>query len=161
MIVSIAISTCPNDTFAFAHLTGIGNYNFVTPYSHELTHGLLAAVIAVATLVRFRDHGRRALLPLAGLALGLVFLTKAEVFLAVLGGGLLDEWIFVRFFPGELASNRKLTTFQLRAYRDRVLEERIRRPFEDAVARHAHTAITERQAGMDGVLASYPARRLA
>lgn len=72
--------------FAFAHLTGIGNYNFVTPYSHELTHGLLAAAIALATLIRFRDTGRRALLPLAGLALGLVFLTKAEVFLAAAAG---------------------------------------------------------------------------
>ncbi len=72
--------------FAFGHLTGIGNYNFVTPYSHELTHGLLAAVAALVALGRFRATGRTAPLVLGGAALGLAFLTKAEVFLAAAGG---------------------------------------------------------------------------
>ena len=85
----------------------------------------------------------------------------AEAYVAVLGGGLLDSWLFVRYSPGELPSGRKLSTFQLRPYRNRELEERILRPFEEAVARHANTAICERQAGLDRVLEGYPARGLA
>lgn len=85
----------------------------------------------------------------------------AEAYVAVLGGSLLDEWMFVRFHPGELPPSKKLSTFQLRAYRNRELEDRLRRPFEEAVARHAGTAVYDRQAGLDRVLAGYPARGLA
>ena len=85
----------------------------------------------------------------------------AEAYVAVLGGGLLDEWLFVRFSPGELPPGKKLSTFQLRPYRNRELEDRIRRPFEEAVARHANTAVYDRQAGLDRVLEGYPARGLA
>jgi len=85
----------------------------------------------------------------------------AEAYVVVLGGGLLDEWMFVRYYPGELSPARKLSTFQLRAFRDRELEERLRGPFEEAVARHANTAIYDRQRGLDRVLESYPARGLA
>src|SRR3954469_2661279 len=31
----------------------IGNYNFITPYSHEMTHGLALSVAAIVCLVRF------------------------------------------------------------------------------------------------------------
>ena len=86
---------------------------------------------------------------------------RARVFVAVLGSGLLDEWIFVRFHPDEFPPNRKLTTFQLRAYRDRDLERRVHGPFGDAVEKHANTAILHGQKGLDEVLATYPARRQA
>jgi len=80
-----------------------------------------------------------------------------DVYLAVLGGGLLDEWIFARFHPGELPAGKNLSTFRLRPYRNRDLEERIRKPFEEAVDRHTATAISERQSGLDRVLQGYPA----
>jgi hypothetical protein len=65
--------------FAFGRYASIGNYNFVTPYSHELTHGLILSLGALHLLSR----GRSNLSMLgAGLCLGLVFLTKAEVALA-------------------------------------------------------------------------------
>lgn len=68
--------------FGFAQLVGIGNYNFVTPYSHEVTHGLLLASAALVGLRRF-DARRDALsLAATGFALGLCFLTKVEVALA-------------------------------------------------------------------------------
>ena len=84
-----------------------------------------------------------------------------EAYVAVLGGGLLDDWIFVRYHPGELPPGKKLSSFQLRPYRNRELENRIRNPFEEAVARHANTAVYDRQPGLDRVLATYPARGLA
>jgi hypothetical protein len=69
--------------FAFGNLVAdTGNYNFMAPYSHDLTHGLLLAVAALFCLLRY--HARRQLIWIAamGLTLGLVFLTKVEVVLA-------------------------------------------------------------------------------
>lgn len=68
--------------FGFAQLVGIGNYNFVTPYSHEVTHGLLLGTGALWALVRWDERRGVAWVAVAGLLLGLCFLTKAEVFLA-------------------------------------------------------------------------------
>lgn len=68
--------------FAFGQLTGYGNYNYVSPYAHEITHGLTLSILSVLLLAR---HIRtRGLLSLAGagLALGLAFLTDAQVFIA-------------------------------------------------------------------------------
>jgi hypothetical protein len=73
---------------AFPQYTGIGNYNFVTPYSHELTHGLLLCFAALTCGVRAERsrHRRDAWRAAMGLALGAAFLTKAEVFLAGAAG---------------------------------------------------------------------------
>lgn len=68
--------------FGFGQLVGIGNYNFVCPYSHEVTHGLVLGLAALACLLRWERRRRGAWVALAGLLLGLCFLTKAEVFLA-------------------------------------------------------------------------------
>jgi hypothetical protein len=76
--------------FAFAQLVGAGNYNYVTPYSYELTHGIALTAGAIVCLDRWhRTRGRAALVATAAL-LGLVFLTKAEVFVgaaAAVGAG--------------------------------------------------------------------------
>jgi Dolichyl-phosphate-mannose-protein mannosyltransferase len=66
--------------FAFAQYVGIGNYNYVCPYSHEMTHGLLSGLSALACAWAAKDGGR-AWLVTSGVCLGLAFLTKAEVFL--------------------------------------------------------------------------------
>ncbi len=68
--------------FAFGQFVPAGNYNFMCPYSHELTHGLLLALVALAFSSSYRRHGSSRSLTASGLALGLCFLTKAEVFLA-------------------------------------------------------------------------------
>lgn len=84
--------------FAFAQFTGIGNYNFVCPYSHELTHGFLLSLVSLGCLGRFAERARGVWLVLAGACLGLVFLTKAELFLAdlvALGAGL-SLWLRAR-----------------------------------------------------------------
>lgn len=36
--------------FAFGEYTQIGNYNYIAPYSHEVLHGLLLSIFAVALL---------------------------------------------------------------------------------------------------------------
>jgi len=71
--------------FAFGHYVGISNYNYVCPYTHEMTHGLilsLASMVCVWHSFRFGSW----MLAAGGLLLGLAFLTKAEVFVAGLAG---------------------------------------------------------------------------
>ena len=80
--------------FGFADLIETGNNNFVTPYSHELTHGIALATAMILCLRQYSLTRKRSHALLAGVLLGFVFLTKAEVFLAaavtaLLGFGLL------------------------------------------------------------------------
>jgi hypothetical protein len=70
----------------FLQLTPAGNYNWVSPYSHEMTHGVTLSLLGLFCLGRV-ERGRGRLWALAGgLALGLVFLAKAEIFVAAAGG---------------------------------------------------------------------------
>ena len=84
--------------FAFGQYSSdIDNYNYVLPYSHEATHGLLLAVASLYFLSRYlRRNGKVELLTMA-VTVGLVFLTKPEMFLAAIaavGFGLAaDAWI--------------------------------------------------------------------
>jgi hypothetical protein len=66
--------------FSFSQYTGIGNYNYICPYTYEQTHGMLLAVTMIAALGRAARHGGRAAAALAGVCLGALFLTKAELF---------------------------------------------------------------------------------
>ncbi len=77
--------------FACGHFPGTGNYNFMTPYSHEITHGLFLGLGAFALALAGRRAGQAIKAALAGLLLGLCFLTKAEVFIACLGAVV---WLF-------------------------------------------------------------------
>ncbi|HEX7184157.1 MAG TPA: glycosyltransferase family 39 protein [Thermoanaerobaculia bacterium] len=73
----LVLATC-----GFGQLVGIGNYNYICPYSHEVTHGLLLGLAALVLLRRWSDYGRlRELLAGASLV-GLCFLTKPEMFIA-------------------------------------------------------------------------------
>jgi hypothetical protein len=62
--------------FAFGQYVPIANYNWICPYTHEVTHGVALSLAAVLA-ARRPTAGRAAV---AGLLLGGVFLTKAEVF---------------------------------------------------------------------------------
>ena len=70
----------------FAQLFFVGNYNFICPYSHEATHGVLLGIGALAAAQRWRGRGSVAWLLLCGLCVGLAFLTKPEIFVAALLG---------------------------------------------------------------------------
>jgi len=71
--------------FACGQYVRIGNYNWVCPYSHELTHGIVLATAALVCLGRYHDTRRTLWVALAGFASGLLVLTKVE---ALLAGGL-------------------------------------------------------------------------
>ena len=68
--------------FACAQLEVYGNSNYVTPYSHETTHGTLIALAAITALASWMRTSSRIWLAAAGFLLGLSFLTKVEYFLA-------------------------------------------------------------------------------
>lgn len=68
--------------FAFGQYGDVGNYNYITPYSHGATHGLALALLSVWLLYRHSIQRRQRLLLAAGLAVGLVSLTKPEISVA-------------------------------------------------------------------------------
>ena len=77
-LLAAAVFLC---LFGFAHYNRVGNYNYVTPYLHEQTHGVALALLLLVLLERLTRRTDPILVGSAGAALGLVFLTKAEAFL--------------------------------------------------------------------------------
>ncbi len=68
--------------FAFAHFIPGGSFNWICPYSHNLTHSI---VLSCSMLLIFQEcifRLRPGLLALGGICLGFVFLSKVEVSLA-------------------------------------------------------------------------------
>lgn len=78
--------------FTSIQLLTVANYNFLAPYSHEMTHGLALCLLALGAIARHRATGGRRWIGVAGLALGLAFLTKAEIFVAGAAGTGLALW---------------------------------------------------------------------
>lgn len=70
--------------FVFAQYTGIGNCNFLAPYSHEMVHGLALSVVALALMTDWLVRKKDWWLIIAGICLGLVTLTKPDIQLALL-----------------------------------------------------------------------------
>lgn len=74
--------------FAFGNLSMMDSCSFMFPYSHEMTHGaLLLLVLLLWIAMKWRRgesdaRGRVVFDVLAGCTLGLVFLTKVELFVA-------------------------------------------------------------------------------
>ncbi|MDB5338779.1 MAG: 4-amino-4-deoxy-L-arabinose transferase and related glycosyltransferase of family [Planctomycetaceae bacterium] len=68
--------------FAFGQYSLIGNYNYVCPYRHDITHGLILGLVNLLCLAKFGSTRRMAWLAASGIALGLLFLTKIEMTLA-------------------------------------------------------------------------------
>jgi hypothetical protein len=70
--------------FAFADYDQVGNYNYICPYSHEMVHGILLSFAALLCVMIYCETMKTKVLGVAGLLTGLVFLTKAEIFLALI-----------------------------------------------------------------------------
>ena len=85
--------------FAFSQLTEFGNYNFVCPYSHEITHGVLLAIATVYVMHSWLRRGRPLLAFVAGLLTGMALLTKPETAIAALA-------VVVSYFACGLLSGR-------------------------------------------------------
>lgn len=73
--------------FGLSQPLGVGIFNFLTPYSHEITHGALLGIACLSATYRGRLVAWH-WAPISGLALGLSALTKPEVFAATFGGWL-------------------------------------------------------------------------
>ena len=82
-IVATSTSTTFLGIFAFSQYVGIGNYNYVTPYSHEWTHGIFFSFLSIYTLLIYLRQRRIIWLVAIGGSIGIVFLTRVEVFLAI------------------------------------------------------------------------------
>lgn len=65
--------------FGFSQYVGVANYNYVCPYRHEMTHGILLCLLLVLTLRQCLQSAQPLGYAAAGLLSGLVFLTKAEI----------------------------------------------------------------------------------
>ena len=78
-----------------------------------------------------------------------------DPYFALLGSQLLDEWILARFYVGEIKANQQYRLRQLRAYRDKVLEDSIREYFDEAVIECTNLPATNRQPALDKVLRSF------
>lgn len=91
--------------FAFAQYLPVASYNWICPYTYEITHGIALALAAVLVFDRYASTGGTRSLAGAGALLGLVFLTKTEVFLAALvalAGGLVALHVYRRSPPRNL-----------------------------------------------------------
>jgi hypothetical protein len=65
--------------FAFSQVVfRLGNYNWLTPYTHEITHGTALGLAAIAAAARYQSTGKTAWISITGGLLGAVFSTKAE-----------------------------------------------------------------------------------
>jgi hypothetical protein len=81
--------------FAFAHLTIAGNYNFVCPYEYDYTHATLLGLVCLIFLNRAITL-RRAIDPaIAGFLAGMIFLTRSEFFVAIIGAAVAAAVILI------------------------------------------------------------------
>ncbi|MCP4037231.1 MAG: hypothetical protein GY733_09870 [bacterium] len=86
---------------AFGQLQPIGNYDYLTPYAHELTHGIALSLLALLVYLRGGTNAAWG----CGVLLGLVFLTKIEVFTAL--GAALGLGLVLRGFLGNAPDPRR------------------------------------------------------
>ncbi|CAG1066521.1 hypothetical protein BAC1_02139 [uncultured bacterium] len=82
--------------FAFAQFFIYGNYNFASPYSHELTHGILIGFSAICMLRAYLDRRNILIIGAIGVLTGLSLLTKIEVTLATVSSVALSLILIIR-----------------------------------------------------------------
>ncbi len=80
--IATTAGVCFLVVFAFAQYEGMGSFNFVCPYSHELTYGIFLFFLALAVFKKYLKAMKPLYAGLIGFILGLIFLTKVEIFLA-------------------------------------------------------------------------------
>ena len=98
--------------FGFGHNLRLGNFNYLCPYSHEMTHGMLFSLASLAFLWRYVKSGRVWAIAMSGVACGVVGLTKPELFVACLVAilvGLAGTWALGRH-PGGVKVGLALCT---------------------------------------------------
>jgi hypothetical protein len=81
--------------FGFSQLDEMGNFNYATPYAHEVTHGLLACLLLTLVLVRWIETPTTLRSLAAGVLFGLTTVLKPEIMFAgglVLGTAFALRW---------------------------------------------------------------------
>jgi hypothetical protein len=86
--------------FAFARPGLIGNYNYICPYEYEYTHGTLLGMGCILFLWRLLRGKSPWNAAAAGFLCGLVFLTRAEFFVATLASSIIGLFLLHRTEPG-------------------------------------------------------------
>jgi len=69
--------------FAFGMYVKLTNYNYLTPYSHEVTHGVLLSILSLYFWQKWLESTKMTFLVISGLFMGLLFSTRPEVFFAL------------------------------------------------------------------------------
>ncbi|MFZ4776049.1 MAG: ArnT family glycosyltransferase [Terrimicrobiaceae bacterium] len=82
--------------FAFGNYVGIGNYNFVSPYSHDTVYGLYLCVSLIAGFWAFLSSGKSVWIIACGFGFGFAYLTKPEIMVAALAVAGLSFICYVR-----------------------------------------------------------------
>ena len=84
--------------FAFNQYVLAGNYNYICPYSHEITHGMFFSWIALYCIIEFLSYNKLRWLAISGACAGLVFLTKLEFSFALImaSASACLIWIYIR-----------------------------------------------------------------
>ncbi len=79
-------ATLASLVFLLVHALGqhkyLGNYNFIQPYSYDLTHGIFLSFCTLFQVLKYLERPTSNRVLVIGLLLGLVLLTKIEVMLA-------------------------------------------------------------------------------
>lgn len=82
--IATAVGVCFLVVFAFSQYVGISNYNFICPYSHEITYGIFLFFLLLFVFRKYLAKQEWIFAALMGFLVGLIFLTKVEIFIASL-----------------------------------------------------------------------------
>jgi 4-amino-4-deoxy-L-arabinose transferase-like glycosyltransferase len=83
--------------FAFPRHQIWGNFNFVAPYAHAATHGMVLSFLALVLLIQYLKKNKNLFAYGCWFSAGLVMLTKVEIFGAILLSMILTwGWIFYK-----------------------------------------------------------------
>ncbi len=99
--------------FAFNQAFYLGNFNYVTPYAHEATHGVLVCLALVALVGRWVEQPTHARIFGVGLCVGLTLVIKPEFILA--GFAVIAAAVFLRWRAGGRVSGGEVWRFALGA----------------------------------------------
>jgi len=101
-LVAAAASATFLTAFAFSQNVITGNYNYVCPYSYEVTHGMALSFLAIYCFVNYLRKQAASWLGIIGFSLGMIFLCKMEIFLSAIlaiGAGFCLLFIIERMPP--------------------------------------------------------------
>jgi hypothetical protein len=99
--------------FAFAVCHRLTNFNYLTPYSHEMTHGMLLSILNLYVFQRWLESFRPICLFGCGSLIGLLFSTRPEMFFAVMVA--MTAGISLMVWKKQMSAKRALNSLFLMA----------------------------------------------